>query len=125
MMMKMNEEKEDVEEVKEILSVVSKEIPALIKEIVASVFSEEAGRDMGKAVAAFYKELHEAGIPEETAVKMAENYLSTFTNLGDILRKAVSGKERFKEGELGKEISKTIKEELAGKMERKKEETVE
>ncbi|HDN05614.1 MAG TPA: hypothetical protein ENF90_01300, partial [Candidatus Bathyarchaeota archaeon] len=81
-------EKEDVEEVREILGVVSKEIPALIKGIIVSVFSEEAGKDMGRAVAAFYKELKEAGIPEQTAVRMAENYMSTFTSLGDVLKKA-------------------------------------
>jgi len=34
--------KEEAEELKEILSVVSKEIPALIRGIIGSVFSEEA-----------------------------------------------------------------------------------
>ena len=108
-------EKEDVEEVREILGVVSKEIPALIKGIIASVFSEEAGKDMGKAVAAFYKELKEAGIPEQTAVRMAENYMSTFTSLGDVLKKAVSGKGEFKGEEIGEEISRKIREELSKK----------
>ena len=108
-------EKEDVEEVREILGVVSKEIPALIKGIIASVFSEEAGKDMGKAVAAFYKELKEAGIPEQTAVRMAENYMSTFTSLGDVLKKAVSEKGEFKEEEIGEEISRKIREELSKK----------
>ena len=50
---------EEAEEVKEILEVVSKEIPALIKGIIGSIFSEEAGKDMGRAAAAFYKELKE------------------------------------------------------------------
>ena len=108
-------EKEDVEEVREILGVVSKEIPALIKGIIVSVFSEEAGKDMGRAVAAFYKELKEAGIPEQTAVRMAENYMSTFTSLGDVLKKAVSGKGEFKGEEIGEEISRKIREELSKK----------
>ncbi|RLI20002.1 hypothetical protein DRO45_04450 [Candidatus Bathyarchaeota archaeon] len=108
-------EKEDVEEVREILGVVSKEIPALIKGIIASVFSEEAGKDMGRAVAAFYKELKEAGMPEQTAVRMAENYMSTFTSLGDVLKKAVSGKGEFKGEEIGEEISRKIREELSKK----------
>lgn len=108
-------EKEDVEEVREILGVVSKEIPALIKGIIASVFSEEAGKDMGRAVAAFYKELKEAGIPEQTAVRMAENYMSTFTSLGDVLKKAMSGKGEFKGEEIGEEISRKIREELSKK----------
>ena len=108
-------EKEDVEEVREILGVVSKEIPALIKGIIASVFSEEAGKDMGRAVAAFYKELKEAGMPEQTAVRMAENYMSTFTSLGDVLKKAVSGKGEFKGEEIGEKISRKIREELSKK----------
>ncbi|MGC9345397.1 MAG: hypothetical protein ACP5ER_01205, partial [Candidatus Bathyarchaeales archaeon] len=89
---------------------------------IGSVFSEEAGRDMGRAAAAFYKELKEAGVPEETAVKMTENYLSVFTSLGEIMRKAISGEKRIKVvkgkeiGEdIGEEISRKIKEKLAEK----------
>jgi len=119
-------EKEDVEELKEVLSVVSKEVPNLIKSIIASVFSEEAGRDMGKAAAAFYKELKEAGIPEEIAVKMTENYVSGFTSLGDVMKKAVSGKKVGEEEKLGKEISeevsRKIKEKLAERRREKDEE---
>jgi len=123
---KRKEEKEDVEELREVLSVVSKEVPSLIKSIIGSVFSEEAGRDMGKAAAAFYKELKDAGMPEETAVKMTENYISVFTSLGDILKRV--GKEgkvivTTKEGEeIGEEISRKIKEKLAEKRREEKEE---
>jgi hypothetical protein len=111
---KKKEEKEDAEELREVLSVVSKEVPALIKGILASVFSEEAGKDMGKAAAAFYKQLKEAGMPEETAVKMTENYISVFTSLGEIMKK-VSIKGEHKE-DISEEISKTIKEKLAEKL---------
>jgi hypothetical protein len=113
---KRTEEKEDVEELREVLGVVSKEVPGLIKGIIGSVFSEEAGRDMGKAAAAFYKELKEAGMPEETAVKMTENYVSVFTNLGNVMTKAVeAGKKETKDEEIGEEISRKIKEKLADK----------
>jgi hypothetical protein len=112
---KKEEEKEDVEELKELLSVVSKEVPALIKGIIASVFSEEAGRDMGKAAAAFYKELKEAGMPDDVAVKMTEGYISAFTSLGEVMKRAVSGRKGVEDKELEKEISKRIKEKLAEK----------
>jgi len=104
---------EDAEEVKAILEVVSKEIPALIKGIVGSVFSEEAGRDMGRAAGAFYKELKESGMPDEVAVKMTENYISVFTNLGDIIGKFSKGKKPS--SDIEKEIEKKIKEKLAEK----------
>jgi hypothetical protein len=111
----------DAEEMKELLSVFSKEVPNLIKSIIASVFSEEAGRDMGKAAAAFYKELKEAGMPEETVVKMTENYISVFTSLSDVMKRAVSGERKGKGEGVGEEISKRIKEKLAEK-EREEEE---
>jgi len=108
---KEKKKKEDIEELREVLSVVSKEVPALIKGIIASVFSEEVGKDMGKAAAAFYRQLKDAGMPEETAVKMTENYISVFTSLGDIIKRA----EGRKGGEIGEEISRKIKEKLAEK----------
>jgi len=119
---KEEHEGEDVEELKQVLSVVSKEVPALIKSIIGSVFSEEAGRDMGKAAAAFYKQLKEAGIPEETAVKMTENYISVFTSLGDVMKRAVSGQKGFKGEEVSEEISRRIKEKLAEKQRKEEDE---
>ena len=101
------ERKEDVEELREVLSVVSQQVPSLIKGIIASVFSEQAGADMGKAAGAFYKGLKDAGIPEETAVKMTENYISTFTSLGDVMKMAV---QKGKEGE---GVSKVVEEKIA------------
>jgi len=87
---------EDAEEIKQILGAVSTEVPALIKSIIASVFSEEAGKSMGKAAAAFYKELKDSGMPDTVAVKMTEDYIGVFTSLGDILKKAGGGgKLRF------------------------------
>jgi len=82
----------EAEEVREILGVVSTQIPALIRGVVGAVFSEEAGRDMGRAAGAFYKELRESGMPEDVAVKMTQNYIGVFTSLGDMLKQAVSGK---------------------------------
>ena len=108
------------ENVKEILGVVSTEIPALVKSILSSVFSEEAGRNMGKAAAAYYKELKNGGLPEQVAVKMTEDYMRTFTSLGDMLRGV--GRRRGSEKEhIGEEIERKIHERL----ERKREETEE
>jgi hypothetical protein len=123
--MEMSEEKgkrkreENIEEIREFFSLFSKEAPGLIKAIIGTVFSEEAGKDMGKAAGAFYKELKDAGLPEETAVKMTENYMATFTSLGDLLRgvgkrgNIVISSEGDKE--IGEEISRKIKEKLAEK----------
>jgi len=113
----------EAEEVKEILGVVSTQIPALIRGVVGAVFSEEAGKDMGRAAGAFYKELRESGMPEDVAVKMTQNYIGVFTSLGDMLKEAVSGKGKGikigKEGreEVAEEITRKIKEKIAEKTE--------
>lgn len=102
---------DDAEEIKAVLQVVSKEIPQLIKGLIGSMFSEEAGRDMGKAAAAFYKELKDSGMPDEIAVKMTQNYISVFTSLGDIMKKFSKGEKSS--SEIEKEIEKRIKQKLA------------
>ncbi|MFB0567922.1 MAG: hypothetical protein ACETVM_05010, partial [Candidatus Bathyarchaeia archaeon] len=120
---------EEVEEVRQILGVVSAQLPALIKGIVSAVFSEEAGRNMGRAAAAFYKELKDSGMPDEIAVKMTEDYIGVFTSLGDILKQAGKKGKAFgnvvisaKEGEeIGKEIEKLVKEKMSKKLREKEE----
>lgn len=121
----------DAEEIKEILGAVSTEVPTLIKSIIAAVFSEEAGKNMGKAAAAFYKELKEGGMPDDVAVKMTEDYISVFTSLSDIMKKAGRGginldmgKEKHHEhggvaDEVSSEVERRVKQRLA---ERRKEE---
>ncbi|MDH5783621.1 MAG: hypothetical protein OEZ35_08195 [Candidatus Bathyarchaeota archaeon] len=116
---------EEAEEVRQILSAVSTEVPALIKSIIGAVFSEEAGKNMGRAAAAFYKELKDSGIPDNVAVKMTEDYIGVFTSLGDILKRV--GKEgkvilSTKEGEeIGKEIEKLVKKKITEKLREKEE----
>ncbi len=115
------DKKLEAENIKEILGVVSSEVPALIKSILGSVFSEEAGKNMGKAAAAYYKELKNGGLPEQVAVKMTEDYMRTFTSLGDMLRGAGGGKWSGKE-HIGDEIERKIHERLERKREEKEEE---
>ena len=83
----------------------------MVKNILSSVFSEEAGKSMGKAAAAYYKELKDGGLPESVAVKMTEEYMRTFTSLGEMLRSAGRGGWRGhgQEDEVGKRISEAIK----------------
>jgi hypothetical protein len=98
----------------------------LIKSIIAAVFSEEAGKNMGKAAAAFYRELKESGMPDAVAVKMTENYIGVFTSLSDIMKKAGGSgginlnmdKGKHHEhggvaGEVGSEVERRVKQRLA------------
>jgi hypothetical protein len=109
-------ERESPENIKEILGVVSAEVPSLIKNILGSVFSEEAGKNMGKAAAAYYKELKNGGLPEPVAVKLTEDYMRTFTSIGDMLRGANIGRRSGKAGEdIGEEVKRKIHEGLEKK----------
>ena len=106
------------ENIREILGVVSSEVPGMIKSILSSVFSEEAGRNMGKAAAAYYKELKDGGLPEQVAVKMTEEYMRTFTSLGDMLKSVGKGRWSHDEGdEIGRRIKENINKELQKKNE--------
>ena len=78
---KKNKDKRGPEEVKEILRAVSEELPELINKLMESVYSEEAGRKIGRSVGALYQELVEAGIEKEEALKMARDYFSPLKNI--------------------------------------------
>jgi predicted mannosyl-3-phosphoglycerate phosphatase (HAD superfamily) len=74
------------EEISALLASVSKELPGLVKGILDTFFSPQAAADIGKAVAAFYKNLKEGGIPEEQALAMTKEYLGTLTKWSEALR---------------------------------------
>ncbi|MCD6592625.1 hypothetical protein J7L00_00860 [Candidatus Bathyarchaeota archaeon] len=79
------ERKSDIEEFQEVMKTLSEQIPSLIRGIISSIFSAEAGKNIGAAAANFYKELKAGGIPDEVAIKMTQDYVRTFTNLGTLL----------------------------------------
>jgi hypothetical protein len=101
-------ERERPEDVKEILKVVSEEVPGLIKNLLSTVFSEEAGKNMGKAAAAYYKELKAGGLPEQVAVKLTEDYMRTFTSIGDMMRGSRISSERS--GDVVEEVKRKVSE---------------
>ncbi len=106
----------EAEEVKEILTVVSEKVPALIKGLISSVFSPEAAKDMGKAAATYYQELKAGGIPDEVAVKMTQDYVSTFSKVSDFIKTASGGRGHTEFNEdIGREIEMHIKKKLRDK----------
>jgi len=73
----------DAKEVAEILDVVAEKVPALLSELRTTLFSAEAGQEMGKAGGAFYRQLVESGIPEGEALAMAKSYIGSLQSLMD------------------------------------------
>lgn len=105
----------DAEEVAEILGVVSEKIPALIKGLMASVFSPDAAANMGKAAAEYYKQLKAGGIPDDVAVVMTQDYVGTFTKMGDLFKSM--GQRAGKGEDMDQEIKKAILEKVKRKLE--------
>lgn len=72
--MKFNQESTNIGEM---LDVVSEKIPKLIKMLMDNYYSEEAGKQIGRAVGSLYKELLDAGMTKEEAMTLARDYLNT------------------------------------------------
>jgi hypothetical protein len=67
----------DPEKIKEILDVVSKKIPGLLKELSGLLYSPKSAKQYAEAAAIFYKELKNAGMTDEQAYELTSQYLST------------------------------------------------
>lgn len=63
-------------EIGELLEIVSAKVPKLVGDLLGTLYSEEAGSRIGKAVGSFYKELVNAGIPANEALQMTKDYMN-------------------------------------------------
>ena len=89
---KKEKKNEDAEELQQVLKVVSEQVPAMIRGIIGSIFSAEAGKNTGAAAGNYYKELKASGIPDDVAVKMTQEYTKTFSDLGSLIKEAMGQK---------------------------------
>jgi len=100
----------DAEKLKEILAVVSTEIPKLVEAITKTMYNQENAENMAKSVAQFYKSMKDAGMEEEQAYALTKQFMSSFS-VGGLISKAIEG-GRGGEDEIEKEIKKRIKAKL-------------
>jgi len=80
----------DPEKLKEILSVVSTEIPKLVEAITKTMYNTENAENMAKAVAQFYKSMKDAGMAEDQAFELTQDFMSSFS-IGGMIGKAIQG----------------------------------
>jgi hypothetical protein len=71
----------DPEKIKEILNIVSDQVPGLLKELAGVLYGPDQAKKFGVAVAIFYKELKAAGMTDEQAFELTRQYMSTL-NIG-------------------------------------------
>ncbi len=96
----------EAEEVAEVMSALAETLPKLVRNTIAILISEEAGRRLGKAVGSFYKELVESGINPSEALKMAKEYMEGLMRLEGTLPRLLEvpkPKVEIEEAEEGEE----------------------
>ncbi len=70
---------DDLKELREVLSVVSTEIPKILDAISKTIYSPENAEKLGEQTAAFYKKLKDAGMNDEQAAKLTEAFMANFS----------------------------------------------
>lgn len=112
----MGDYDEDPEKLKEILSVVSTEIPKLIEAISKTMYNTENAQNMAKAVAEFYKSMKDAGMNEKQAYELTQEFMGSFS-IGGMISKAIGGASRGDDIDefVEEKIKKRIKEKLEEK----------
>jgi hypothetical protein len=69
----------DPDTIKEMLDVISDKIPELLKELSAVLYSPAQAKQFGVSAATFYKELKAAGMSDEQAFSLTNQYMSTMS----------------------------------------------
>jgi len=107
----MAEEKHDAQEVKEILQVVSTEIPKLLESITNMMNKPENAENLGKSLAIFYKQLKDAGMDDKQAFELTQKYMASFS-IGGMIGQVMGGAKAMGDDDLGKKIKEKMKREI-------------
>jgi hypothetical protein len=75
----------DPEKIKEILDIVAEKIPGLLKELSTLLYGPESAKKYAQAAAIFFKELKSAGMTDQQAYDLTQQYMSTL-NLGQMMK---------------------------------------
>jgi hypothetical protein len=75
-----------VKEIGELLDEVSTKLPKLLEGIQKSYYSVENGANAGKSIGAFYKELIEAGMSADVALRLTERFMVSIKDISDIAK---------------------------------------
>jgi hypothetical protein len=70
-----------VKEFSALMDLMGEKLPDILTAILGTLYSETAGRNMGKAVGAFYQELLASGLTQALAEDMAKEYLQTMAQM--------------------------------------------
>ena len=104
----MNEEdRKDVEELKEVMNTLKDTVPELIKGIVDALYSGQNAEEFGKQVAKFYKSMIDAGMDKKEAFELTKEFMESRDIAGVI--KNILSKGNFSDmGQIKVDINKEI-----------------
>jgi hypothetical protein len=110
---KMDEDdREDVEELKEVMNILKNTVPDMIKGIVDALYSGNNAEEFGKQVANFYKSMIDAGMDKKEAFELTKEFMESRDVVGVL--KDVLSKGNFQDmkniKDMGKEMKKARKE---------------
>ncbi|MCK5828496.1 hypothetical protein KAH43_08250 [Candidatus Bipolaricaulota bacterium] len=71
----------DINDLKEVLGVVTDKVPNLLRGLRNVLYSKDAAENMADAVATFYTKLVAAGIPKDEAMNMTKGYMINLRDL--------------------------------------------
>ncbi|MBN1327987.1 MAG: hypothetical protein JXA54_00815 [Candidatus Heimdallarchaeota archaeon] len=75
-----------IEDIKELLGIVNKEVPGLIKGLFAALYDAETAEQYAKGIATIYRTLTEQGLPSDMVEKLVLKYSSSIDVLGSALK---------------------------------------
>jgi hypothetical protein len=107
---KNKSDRPDAEELKEILGVVSTEIPKLLEAISNSMYKPENAENFGKSIATFYGQLKAAGMDDKQAYELTQKYMTNFS-LGGMIGQVFQGHGPGSDdgGDIGRKIKEKMK----------------
>jgi hypothetical protein len=76
----------DAKEVKEILEVVSTQVPDLVKNIFGAIYDPSIAGNYAKGIGSLYKELQEQGLPDDMIREIVLNFSKSFDVLGNAMK---------------------------------------
>jgi len=109
----MTEWSGDAKEVKEVLEVVSSEIPKLLEAISNAMYTKENAENLGRSVAQFYKQMKDAGMDERQAFELTEKFMQNFSMggmIGQVLQGGVNIGDRT---DINSDIKRKIRKKIA------------
>ncbi len=105
--MALDDEK-DMEKLKEVMTIMSTEIPKLLESISKTMYSADNAAKLGEQTAEFYKKLKDAGMTDEQAFKLTEEFMANFS-VGSMIGKIIGGARRPGNDDVDDEVNAQIK----------------